>query len=163
MRRFIVSIPLVVVALTVAADTGAAAKRPFDVHDMVAMERISEPWPAPGGETVAFTVTTMDLEANKGRADIWVAATDGSGSRRLTTDDANDSSAVWVGDDQLLFLSTRSGSSQVWRLALSGGEARTGDRSPDRRGVAQGRRGRIGALRRSGGVPRLLRPDPLHG
>jgi dipeptidyl aminopeptidase/acylaminoacyl peptidase len=124
MSRTIVSIPLAVLTLTVASAAGAAERHPFTVHDMVAMERISEPQPSPDGASVAFTVTTMDLEANKGRTDIWVAATNGSGARRLTTHEADDSSPVWAGGDQLLFLSTRSGSSQVWRLSVAGGEAR---------------------------------------
>ncbi|WP_432215023.1 TolB family protein, partial [Salmonella enterica] len=37
---------------------------------------------------------------------------------------ANDSSAQWSSDGRFIyFLSTRSGSSQVWRLSLAGGEA----------------------------------------
>jgi dipeptidyl aminopeptidase/acylaminoacyl peptidase len=45
--------------------------------------------------------------------------------RRLTTDPANDSSPRFAPDGKsLYFLSSRSGSSQVWRLPLDGGEAR---------------------------------------
>src|SRR4029077_97705 len=44
--------------------------------------------------------------------------------RRLTEVKANDSSPRWSPDGRTLyFLSTRSGSSQVWRLALTGGDA----------------------------------------
>jgi dipeptidyl aminopeptidase/acylaminoacyl peptidase len=124
MVRAIVSIPLAVLSLAMAVTSGAAERLPFTVHDMVAMQRISEPQTSPDGSTVAFTVTTMDLDANKGRRDLWIAATDGSGSKRLTTHEASDSSAVWSGDGQLYFLSSRSESSQVWRLATGGGEAR---------------------------------------
>jgi dipeptidyl aminopeptidase/acylaminoacyl peptidase len=65
----------------------------------------------------------MDLEANKGRRNLWVAATDGSGASQLTTHAANDSSPRWAGDSTLYFLSSRSGSSQVWKMGTTGGEA----------------------------------------
>jgi dipeptidyl aminopeptidase/acylaminoacyl peptidase len=104
------------------AGAAGADPHPFNVHDLVAMQRIADPQPSPDGSRVAFSVTTMDLEANKGRKDIWLAAMDGSGSRRLTTDPATDFSPRWSGDKSLYFLSTRSGSSQVWRLSLAGGE-----------------------------------------
>ncbi|HSN56511.1 MAG TPA: S9 family peptidase, partial [Candidatus Sulfomarinibacteraceae bacterium] len=101
----------------------AAETHPFSVHDLVAMQRVADPQPSPDGTRVAFTVTTMDLEANRGRSDLWLAATDGSGASRLTADPASDSSPRWAGDRWLYFLSARSGSSQVWRIAVDGGEA----------------------------------------
>jgi dipeptidyl aminopeptidase/acylaminoacyl peptidase len=110
-------------AMLVLSATANAETRPFNVHDLVAMQRISDPQPSPDGTKVAFTVTTMDLDANKGRSDIWSAAIDGSGVRRLTTHKASDSSPRWADDTTLYFLSGRSGSNQVWRLAIDGGEA----------------------------------------
>ncbi len=44
--------------------------------------------------------------------------------RRLTTHPEGDSSPEWTADGrEIYFLSTRSGSSQVWRLPANGGEA----------------------------------------
>ena len=123
MARWSVSLCMVSLILTGAALEAAADKHPFDVHDLVSMQRISDPQPSPDGARVAFTVTTMDLEANAGRRDLWLAAVDGSGSWRLTTDPANDSSPRWADDAVLYFLSTRSGSTQVWRVRTDGGEA----------------------------------------
>jgi dipeptidyl aminopeptidase/acylaminoacyl peptidase len=72
---------------------------------------------------VAFVVRTTDLEANRGRTDLWMVGSDGSGLARLTTHEANDSDPRWAPDGgSLYFLSTRSGSSQVWRLSLAGGD-----------------------------------------
>ena len=118
------SVMFVALSLILVVGFADAAKHPFNVHDMVAMDRISAPQPSPDGRTVAFSVTTMDLEANKGRRDIWLAAVDGSGARRLTTDAANDSSPGWAGNSVLYFLSSRSGSTQVWKMSTDGGEAR---------------------------------------
>ncbi len=96
----------------------AADPHPFSVHDMLAMERVSDPAVSPDKKRVVFTVRQTDIEANKGRTDVWIANVDGTNVKRLTDDPANDSSARWQGDGAIYFLSTRSGSSQVWRLAL---------------------------------------------
>ncbi|HKE00349.1 MAG TPA: S9 family peptidase [Planctomycetota bacterium] len=100
------------------------AKHPLTVDDMLAMERVSDPQVSPDGKWVAFTLRTTDMEANRGRNDVWVAAIDGSSTRRLTTHPDSDSGARWMPDGKsLVFLSTRGGSSQVWRIAVAGGEA----------------------------------------
>ena len=67
---------------------------------------------------------TSDLEANKSKRDVWLAATDGSFARRLTSDPAADQAARFAPDGKsVLVLSSRGGSSQVWRIAVDGGEA----------------------------------------
>lgn len=119
-----------VLALSIALGAGvmgatpAAETHPFSVHDMLAMDRISEPAVSPDGKLVVFTLRTTDLEANRGRTDLWVVGTDGTGLRRLTAHEAGDSNPVWSPcGKRIFFLSTRSGSSQVWRIDLDGGEA----------------------------------------
>ena len=69
----------------------AAETHPFSVHDMLAMDRISDPQVSPDGKLVAFSLSVTDLDANRGRSDIYLAAVDGSMARRLTTDPASDS------------------------------------------------------------------------
>jgi dipeptidyl aminopeptidase/acylaminoacyl peptidase len=101
-----------------------AGTHPMSIHDMLAMERISGPQVSPDGDRIAFTLRTTDLEANRGRTDIWLVGLDGSGLRRMTAHEASDFEPRWSPDGKhLYFLSTRSGSSQVWRIALDGGEA----------------------------------------
>jgi dipeptidyl aminopeptidase/acylaminoacyl peptidase len=103
----------------------AHAPHPFSVHDMLAMDRISDPHVSPDGKWVAFTVRVTDVEGNRGRTDIWIAGVDGTKARKLTAHEANDSGARWMPDGKsLVFLSTRSGSSQVWQVPAAGGEAR---------------------------------------
>ena len=49
---------------------------------------------------------------------------DGAEAKRFTSSDANDTSARWASDGKsIFFLSTRGGSSQVWRMPIDGGEA----------------------------------------
>lgn len=109
----------------------AAQPHPFSIRDMLAMDRIGDPRVSPDGSKVAFTIRVTDVEANRGRVDIYVATLDGKSVRRLTTHDAADTLPQWAPSGQsLYFLSTRSGSSQVWSLPLDGGEATQVTRMP---------------------------------
>jgi dipeptidyl aminopeptidase/acylaminoacyl peptidase len=114
---------LLTLAAVPAAVQAVAETHPFSIHDMLAMDRLSDAQVSPDGTQVAFTVRVTDVAANKGRTDVWVAAADGSRVRRLTTHDANDWNARWGANGVIYFLSTRSGSPQIWRLDTSGGEA----------------------------------------
>jgi len=101
-------------------------QHPFSVHDMLAMDRISDPQVSPDGKWVAFTVRQTDLAANKGRTDLWLAEIAGGEERqvlRLTRDSAGDWSPNWTPCGKIAFLSTRSGSPQVWIIDPGGGEA----------------------------------------
>ena len=124
MRRLKVWLCCLAVPALAATAPGGAETHPFSVHDMVAFDRISEPQVSPDGRRVVFTVSVLDQAANKRRSDLYLAGTDGSGLRRLTTHEAGDNSPRWSPDGRsVYFLSARSGSSQVWRIAADGGEA----------------------------------------
>lgn len=97
---------------------------PFSVHDMLAMERISDPQISPDGSRLVFGVRVTDLQANRGRTDLWMVDSDGRNLRQLTSHEGSESNARWSPDGRsLFFLAARSGTSQVWRLSLDGGEA----------------------------------------
>jgi len=97
---------------------------PFSVHDMLAIDQISEPQVSPDGKWVVFVLRKTDLEANKGRTDLWLVGSDGAGLRRLTSHPDADSHPRWAPDSKsIFFISSRSGSSQVWRIRIDGGEA----------------------------------------
>jgi dipeptidyl aminopeptidase/acylaminoacyl peptidase len=98
---------------------------PFSVRDMLAMDRITDPQVAPDGTSIVFVVRRTDLDANRGRTDLWMVSTDGTGLRQLTSHPESDSNPRWGPDSRTIwFLSSRSGSSQVWRICADGGEAR---------------------------------------
>ena len=124
MTRFQVWLCGLAVLALAATAPGAAETHPFSVHDMVAFDRISEPQVSPDGRRVVFTVSVLDAAASKRRSDLYLVGTDGTGLRRLTSHEAGDNSPRWSPDGRsVYFLSVRSGSSQVWRIAADGGEA----------------------------------------
>jgi dipeptidyl aminopeptidase/acylaminoacyl peptidase len=113
-----------VLLLSLAVPALAADTHPFNVHDMWSMKRIADPQVSPDGKSVLFTLRVTDFEANKGRTDLWVVGVDGKNLRQLTDNPAADSGGRWSPDGQwIYFTSARSGSSQVWKLPVAGGEA----------------------------------------
>ena len=58
----------------------AADTHPFSVDDLVRLRRISDPQVSPDGSQVAFVLRETDMEADKGRKDLWLV---GSGGARL--------------------------------------------------------------------------------
>ena len=122
MRSSMLALLLLVTCLHSSAF--AADTHPFNVHDMWSMKRISDPQVSPDGKWVLFTLRTTDFEANKGLNDLWVVGTDGKNLRQLTTDPATDTNGRWSPDGSLIyFTSTRSGSSQIWKMPAGGGDA----------------------------------------
>jgi dipeptidyl aminopeptidase/acylaminoacyl peptidase len=106
------------------AETATIQTHPFSVQDMLAMDRISEPKVSPDGKFIVFTLRKTDLEADRGRGDLWLVGVDGKGLKQLTTDPEGDSNPCWSPDSKTIyFISSRSGTSQVWKIAIDGGEA----------------------------------------
>ena len=87
-RRAVVCLLTVLVCATAVA--AVADSHPFSIHDMLAMERISDAQLSPGGERIVFTKRSTDLSANRGRTDLWLIGVDGGGLRQLTADPAGD-------------------------------------------------------------------------
>ena len=113
-----------ILLLAMAATAGAT--QPFTADDLVRLKRVSDPQVSPDGRHAVFVLRETDMEANRGRTDLWLLELGDprAMSRRLTQHPAADSSPRWAADSRTLyFLSTRSGASQVWRISLDGGEA----------------------------------------
>lgn len=106
------------------APIASTEQHPFSVLDMLAMDRISDPQVSPDGQRIAFVLRATDLENDRDRTDVYTIPTAGGEPRRLTDDPAADGSPRWSADGAtIFFLSSRSGSSQVWSVSASGGKA----------------------------------------
>ena len=73
----------------------ALPSHPFNVHDLLAIDRLSDPQVSPDGATIAFLISRTDLADERRRADVWLVNTDGTGLRRLTAHDAGVHNARW--------------------------------------------------------------------
>src|SRR6185437_6657812 len=85
---------IVAPAVTHAASGSPGDTPPLTVEDLVRLKRLSDPQVSPDGRYVAFVLRETDIDANRGRTDIWLLdlrARDGQ-PRRLTQNPANDSS-----------------------------------------------------------------------
>ncbi|MEA2559208.1 MAG: hypothetical protein QOH06_712 [Acidobacteriota bacterium] len=115
--------PFLLLTFVLTATAAAAAPHPFTARDMQSMQRISEPQGSPKGDRIAFIVRTTDFAANRGRTDVWTVSAGGGDAAPLTTHEAGESNPRWAPDGKsLYFLSTRSGSNQVWRVPVPGSD-----------------------------------------
>ena len=115
---------LFVLAAALAAANASAAPRGFTVEDLVNLERVGSPAVSPDASRVVYTVRRTDMGKNRGHTSVWIAGLDGKAAPKALVD--HDSSSLdpeWSPrGDAVYFVSTRSGSAQVWRQNIAGGE-----------------------------------------
>ena len=119
-------LPLLLLGTAVAASSAMAAPRGFTVEDLVKMERVGSPVLSPDATRVIYTVRSTNMDKNRGNTQLWMLDLRAPKAQpvRLTQAEASSSDPEWSpSGDAVYFLSARSGSSQVWRLPLAGGEA----------------------------------------
>ncbi|MDE2234515.1 MAG: S9 family peptidase [Gammaproteobacteria bacterium] len=97
----------------------SAASHPFNAHDLVMMQRLSDPQLSPDGSMAAFSLRQTDYAANKGATSIWVLDLNKPGEQPRKIMAGN--SPHWSPDgNTLYFLSAKSGSMQLWSVAMHG-------------------------------------------
>jgi dipeptidyl aminopeptidase/acylaminoacyl peptidase len=109
-----------------AGALGADAAGTLTPTALNSLVRVTDPQVSPNGRYVVYVRREADLEANRGRTDLWLVdlQADTPMPRRLTQSSANDSHPRWsVDGTSIYFLSTRTGSTQIWSLPMAGGEA----------------------------------------
>ena len=121
----------VVVALLCAAlASPAVAQEPaapaptasggLSLEQLAMMERVSDPQLSPDGRRVLYHVRTTDWAGNRGVGALWMIEADGA-TRRLPISDGGAANGRWSADGRAVyFLSSRGGSSQVWRTDAEG-------------------------------------------
>lgn len=110
----------ILLAAAVALAPAAAQKAPFTAEAMMKLKRISDPSVAPDGSAVAYTVGEADLEKNSIDRQIWISPLAGGPARKVTSEGRNWGARFSPDSKRIAFLSTRSGSAQVWVMDALG-------------------------------------------
>jgi len=98
-------------------------KRPMQLDDLFAIQRVSDPQLSPDGKTVAYVVTVVDKAANKTNSDIWLIPTTGGTASQLTNSPKHDRHPRWSPDGKsILFESNRNGSFQLYLIDVATGQ-----------------------------------------
>ncbi|HXT61613.1 MAG TPA: hypothetical protein VN696_01120, partial [Pyrinomonadaceae bacterium] len=118
MKRF-----LGILAISIALGSMLIAQeRRFTVNDLLKVRRVGDPQVSPKGDLVAFTITDMDMAANKGTTQIYLVPLSGGEMRQLTNDENSSASPRWSPDgEKLAFVSARDGEDQIWTIDVSSG------------------------------------------
>jgi dipeptidyl aminopeptidase/acylaminoacyl peptidase len=129
-KMFAKRLSLILSVLLAAANFAIAqqpAKHPLKLDDLARIREVRDPQVSPDGQSVAYTVSTIDSKEDKGSSHIWMVGFDGKNDRQITWSQDSESSPRWSPDGKYLsFTSSRPGKakgSQVWLLDRSGGEA----------------------------------------
>lgn len=111
---------------TAASSPVLAAPHGLTIDDLVMLERVGSPVLSPDGTRVVYTVRSTDTDKNKGHTELWLLdlRNPKAAPVQLTKSDGNNNEPMWSANgDAIYFLSTRTRSSQVWRVAAGGGDA----------------------------------------
>ncbi len=113
--------PIVAFAMIVFC-AQAQTKHAMTFDDLISMQRVSDPHISPDGKWVAFVLATPDKEANRNASNIWLIPAAGGATKQLTNS-GHDNSPRWSPDGKrVAFISSRDGESQIYFVAVEGGE-----------------------------------------
>ncbi len=106
--------------------TMAAEKRPMTFDDLMQLKRIGDVQMSPDGRQIVYSQAEVVMGENRLKSQLWRLPTTGKATPHpLTTTDQRDGHPRWSPDGRfVLFSSNRSGSSQLWCIDVTGGEAR---------------------------------------
>ncbi|MBS0212169.1 MAG: S9 family peptidase [Proteobacteria bacterium] len=119
-------IPLLLLGLLpiLATAADAPARRPMTVQDMIRFDRIAEPALSRDGSRVVFSVASLDAAGVKRHTSLWVGETkEGAAApHRLLAEGVEGGTPAFSPDGKTVyFISSKSGSDQLWRVSAAGG------------------------------------------
>ena len=122
--RALVAIALFI-SCTSIPSTHAQSKRPVAIDDIYRTQQVGNPQCSPDGKWIAYTLTTIDRDADKRRTSIWMVNWEGTRDVQLTSGANGDSSPRWSPDgNYLAFLSARPAGAKNKSGCLTASEAK---------------------------------------
>ncbi|WP_345291461.1 S9 family peptidase [Kangiella marina] len=104
-----------ILSAVMATQAQADQAKDFTAEDLVTLHRVGAATLSPDGKSVAYQLRSTDLEADRGRYDIYMVSSDGDNTQQVTTHPSSDTSPTWSSDGRkLFFLSSRNGSNQLY-------------------------------------------------
>jgi len=91
-----------------------AQKLPFDAAALLKIQRIGDPQISPDGKTVAFSVSTPDVDANRSIHSVWTVPLAGGLPRKLAP---NGDRPRWSPDGKTIFYVS---GGQIWKMNTDG-------------------------------------------
>ncbi len=110
-----------------SALSSLAFARPMTETDLATMKRLSGATASPDGTMIAYQLRETDLEANKGKTDLYMlklGTLNAQPVRFASKPDKNEHDAAFAPDGKSIFyISNESGSDQIWRYDVATGSA----------------------------------------
>lgn len=104
---------------TVESDLSVVEATGGEARTLVSGYYATQPRVSPHGLRVAYWAVRSDAKTERYNRDIWTVDAKGGNAVRATSDPANDWNPVWSPDGRwLYFISNRSGSMNLWRVAI---------------------------------------------
>ncbi|HEY5086271.1 MAG TPA: hypothetical protein VII66_02840, partial [Gemmatimonadaceae bacterium] len=88
--------------LVLCAPIYAQARRTINLDDLARMRDVRDPQCSPDGKWVAYTVSTIDVKADKHNSHVWMVSADGAKDIQVTESQESESGPQWSPDGKYL-------------------------------------------------------------
>src|SRR5260221_488007 len=106
-----------ILGLVALAALVAQAQLTFGINDLLGVKRVGDPQLSPDSKWVAFTVGTVNKDANKVVNQIYVVGVDGSKQRQITNGASSSAGPRWSPDGKRIAFTT---GNQLWTMKPDG-------------------------------------------
>ena len=122
-KTFLLAALLGTSAISLGGLSTDAVARPMTETDLVMMKRLSAVAASPDGMMLAYQLRETDLEANKGKTDLYMLKLGTTGAQPVmfaSRPDKNEHDPAFAPDGKSIFyISNESGSDQIWRYDIA--------------------------------------------
>jgi acylaminoacyl-peptidase len=97
--------------------------KPLSIDDVFNLQLAVDPQISPDGKRIIYVRQFNEIMTDQRHANLWIVNADGTDNRPVTTGNYNDASPRWSPDGtQIIYISNRDGSPQIYRRWLDSGQ-----------------------------------------